>query len=124
MWHTIVRDIVAPSARASASRRAQDLLLARRDLCHPDLADDPDADAGVANALRDLADQLVGDVLDRALVQLGRVSLMDVVARSHDHIETGRVRDRLERKRISPEPDRRHVDDGPAAGRSEEGRLL
>src|SRR5205823_2113900 len=58
-----------------------------------DLADDAGADVGAVDALSQVVDQLVGQVIDGPPVHLGRVVRLAVPAAAHHHVEAGRLGD-------------------------------
>src|SRR6188508_2217289 len=105
-----------------------DTLLERRHprLVGPDLADDPGPDPGVADTIRRLADELVGEVIHRPSVdqRLCRVVGASIPATAHDDAETGRARDTSQPHGIPADTRHREVDDTAATGLAERRELL
>ena len=86
----------------------------------PELANDPGPDAAVPNPNRRLANDLVGEIGDRAAVDqgFGRVVRVAVPAAAHDEVKSGCTREAGEPLRVAPDARQRQVDDrGATRGR-------
>jgi len=118
-----------------ACRRLQHLQLARRHLvdradalerraaADSQLADEAGPHAGPADAHGEIAQEFLGDRLDRPGRQIGRMGAGDVVAGPEDHVDAALLGDAGEPGRVGRQPADRAVDDGPAAGRPVGGQL-
>ena len=78
------------------------------------------------DAVRRLADELVGEVVDRSPVdaRLGRVVGPAVPAAAHDHVQAAGPGDRAEPSRVATDAGQRQVDERAAARRAEARELL
>ena len=107
---------------------AMDPLLPRRDprLVGPDLADDPRPDTAVPHPLGRLADDLVGQLVDRAPIdqRLGRVVRVAVPARAHHDVEPGRFGQADEPGRLASDARQRQIDERRATGLTESKELI
>ncbi len=118
------REARPPSGPAG---RPMDPLLERRQpgLVGADLADDPGPDTRVLDAKLDLPDELLGQVVDRAAVdlRLGRVVGPAVPTGAHDDVEVAGLGIAAQPDRIPAHARQGQVDQGPAAGRPERSQL-
>ena len=83
-----------------------------------DLADDPGPDPGVADAVSELGDDLVGQVVDRPSVdqRLGGVVGAAIPAGAHHDVQAGGARQAPQPMRVAAHPVERQVDERcPAA---------
>ena len=103
-------------------------LLPRRHprLVRADLADDPRSHAALPHPVGRLADQLVGEDVDRPAIdeRLGRVVRLAIPAAAHHDVETTRSRQADQPLRVATDPDGRHVHEPGAAGGSIRRELL
>ena len=92
------------------------LLRAQPRLVGPDLADDPRPDAGVADAVGRLADELVGQVVHRAAVdpRVRRVVGGPIPAAAHHDVQVAPFAERPQPPRVAADPVERQVDEGAA----------
>src|SRR4051812_14324169 len=105
-----------------------DALLERRDprLVGPDLADDPGPYPALPHPVGGLADELVGEVVDRPAIEtrLGWVIGAAVPAGTHHDVQPREAGYAGEPGGIAPHAVERQVDERRAAGCAEQPQLL
>src|SRR5262249_43834998 len=102
--------------RGSDQRRLHHALLEVRPWrLATDLADHAGAHVGAPGAVQDLADHLVGEVVDLAIVIARVLVVVDVVAAAHDEMHAGALGDALEAVRVGRETAAGQLDNGVAA---------